>query len=602
MRDKFQVRFLLDGTECDPPKNWQDTGIRANFNNPESGLLMMQPYMSIEEYTFVNREAQAIMEWVRKKGLFHAMSLRMDIVDSSIGQIVSFEGFLDFTEGYKVVSPVEVVCKFKAHDYLYELYDRAEALSLGYLASLNKGEPGFIDKEHYTEVPVVIRKKFDALETAMAGLAIFMMQKEFRSMLKDKGIKSLKDIKTIIAPPTSKPAEIFEAIGTGIVLLAYTALMIYAVIQCIKVFFENLFPKPVKYKGITLRTALERICDRLGLELDCNIPEIDYFIYLPSKHDSKMRANRKDEGVPGPSDYGYQAIEMIQLVMKLFYAKGFKYSVNGKDKYFIRAQNDPGLRNMSSYILPNVLSESYGLNTEDMKANFLLSFQYDATDEWTMPNARDTPFDSKKANEEKERYEKGVLYEVITEIANTVEPKYKLNKGLEEIDIPLALGTRRGNLSVFEQTAKVLLSTVDLVIDLFGGKTFASKIDEGRGRLLISHNSFNVAKLVVLINGGIPHNHRDILSARALYNKYHSWRSFVTNPKYAQKTIHENVKVPFGFRDFLKVQRMAYFTTDSGKTGRFRSLEWRFNADYALIDYEIHQQYTNNLKEIFIEP
>lgn len=593
--NKFEIKFDLDGKNANPPKNWEDITVRCIIDD------YVQPLLITDEFVFVNENAQTILEWISIYGPFVGIPFSIVIHAHSIGRI-EYTGCLDLANDFKVISETEVSCKFKPDEGIDLLDERIQAITFGYLASLDRGEPGFIDREHFVDVPVVIRKKFDGVEVAITTLALFQIQSQIRQFLKEKGIKTLKDFKTFILPPTSTPAEIFEAIGIGILLLAYTVFMLIVIIQFFRIVLKNLLPQTVKYKGITLRTALERSLDYFEITLDCNIPELDYYVYLPSKTDNKIRKNRKDEGIPNTADYGYQVVEMFELVNKLFNARGYRYSVNGKDVFFIRSRKDPETRTMSSYVLPDILSESYEVNSEDLKANFIISFQYDPTDEYTMPNARDTPFDSKKVDEEKNRYEKGVSYEVLTDVTHISNPKHKLNRGLEEVRIPLALGTRRGNLSVLEHTAKILLTSVDVIIKLFGGKTLGEKIEEGRGRLLISHNSFSTAKLIVLQNGIIPQNHRDLLSARILYQKYHSWRSFVTNPNYAQRKNFKGIRIPFDFTDFVKTQRFSEFTTASGREGIFKSINWTLSKDYAIADFQIYEQYTNNLHETFIEP
>ena len=69
-----------------------------------------------------------------------------------------------------------------------------------------------------------------------------------------------------------------------------------------------------------------------------------------------------------------------------------------------------------------------------------------------------------------------------------------------------------------------------------------------------------------------------------------------------QKLIYNNIKIPFGFDDFLNTINNAYFTDKFGESGKFIKSTWRLNSDYAVVDYWIRSVYTTNLKETFIEP
>jgi hypothetical protein len=323
----------------------------------------------------------------------------------------------------------------------------------------------------------------------------------------------------------------------------------------------------------------------MGLELVSNINELDSVVYLPSKTDDKYLKNKREKGIPNVSDYGYRVDEMFDLCQDLFRADRMRIG----NKLHLRAKKDPFWYQVSTYVMPDVLSERFRYNLNEMKSNFVLGFQFDPSDEWTMPSEN-----------QKNDYFKGVNFQVITE-ATAAPEKYKLTKGLEEVSIPLALGARRDKLSASETIAKVLLAASDVFLKLAGKKTNAERINEHRGALQISNNFFSVAKLVVIRDGIIPENHRDILSARKLYEEYHYWQSFYENPTMAQKRIYENVRIPFGFADFIKTSKSSYFTTWDGRKGKFRDIVWNISQDFATVTFEINGQYVKNLSETKIE-
>lgn len=581
MANKFDILFEIDGKEV-YPANWQSLQFSSTFDDNA------QPVIITDEFTFVNEGAKLISEWFAKYP-FQGMPFTIQLFN---GQAYTKTGCIDFND-YEIVKSgvkngveyiVEVKCKIKLDDNLDLLDEQLRAVSYGYLAR----EGGVISQSDYTDVPVVVRRKFDGVEVAMASLSIYLITKELYEGLDKLKEKWIENVVVVLSSPTQKPAQIVKAILYAIVLIAYYALMLIAIYRFIKVLQENLLPTKTTYKGITERKALEKACEHFGVTLDCNIPEIDYTIYLPSKTDNRTRKNRRDEGIPNVSDYGYQVSEMFEIILKKYLAKSKKIG----NTLYIRAENDSFWFDTSTYVLPsNIELEKYRYNIEDLKANYFISFQYDYSDEWTLPNSRQKPLDNNDKDFITKQHDKGVAYELITDISNPLNVKYKQNRGLQEVRIPLALGQRKNDLSVLEQSMKALFVVVDLVIKLFGGKTFAEKINDHKGHLIISQPSFNVAKNIVLQGGLIPLNHRELLSAEKLYSSYHSVRSFKTNPTYSQRRVYTDIKIPFDFSDFLITIENCFFTTEDGKKGKFTKLDWSADKDYAIASFWIAEQY-----------
>lgn len=581
MASKYTIEFQLGNASTEPPANWMDIRFNAAFGAE------MQPELDNTSFRFVGKNAQVIYDHLQIYGPL--VGIKFEIVVSSLGQAYYYNCVLDLTDmscteikdAFGRVIDREYEVAIKPDEGLDLLDAKLKSISLGYLAQLEKGDKGKIDQSHYTDVPVIIRKKFDATEVAMASLAILVVENILVQNKFEKLKNDYQAIKAILSDPLQKPAEIFFRIVTLILILAYYAALLIAVIRAVKTIFDNLAPKPTKYKGIKLRTALERILERFDTTLECDIPELDIITYVPSKRDDKIRQNRKDEGIPNVDDFGYQASEMLDIVFNLFRAKPIMRP--GK---VLKIEPEKDNESDSGYVMPDVLLEQFRFNTEDLKANFLLTFSYDPTDEYTLPNARNTPFDSKKRDAEKRRYDEATSFEVITDI---ISAETKLLKGLEEIRIPLALGTRRDTLSVLDEVLRFFANIVDKVVNLFGGKLdLTGQIDSHRGKLLISSNSFSIPKLVVIQNGVIPQNHRDILSAEALYRNYHYWRSFKNNPQNTQGRIYENIRIPFEFANFIKTNQSPYFTTFEGKRGKFTQLKWSVAKDEAIADFIVY--------------
>jgi hypothetical protein len=573
----LRIKFLIDEREC-TPIHWEDIDITAAHGDE------VQPVLITDEFTFVNEDARFIMAWFANHP-FEGMPFVMfftDEISPAFNEAHIIEGCIDYYDDYKIVSPVEVMVKIRRDDGLELLDDKMRSVSYGYLY-----EKGNITKADFIDVPVVIKKKFDALEVAFASLTLYTITNEIIKIAEKVAEDKIQAAKTVTSTPTQKPAEIIQLIAMKILRIAYYAFMLVTIYQLLKSIKQNLMPRHTKYKAMYERRLLERACEFFGLTMDCDIPEIDFTVFMPSKTDDKVAANRKAKGIPHVSDYGYQVYEFFEMILTKYYAKPLKIG----NTLYIRWIGSPFWIENAGYVMPSVLTESYTFNLNEFKANRFIGFQFDSSDDYTMPNQA-TKLEN-KLNLDVTDYAEGVNFEVITDIANPVNAKYKLNKGLEEIRIPQALGARRDKLSAFETSLKIVFSSIDLVIKLFGGKTVAEKIDERRGSLVISAPSFNIAKSIVIQNGLIPANHRSLLSAERLYNQYHYFKSFKDNAALAQHKVYTDIKIPFDFRDFLQCILSGYFNTPDNKTGKFTSVKWKLNSDYAIASFWIAEKYAN---------
>ena len=569
-------KFYLLGAEIPPPKEWRDIEIMATF---ESNI---QPNINIDSFTFTNNAKKLIEQWIEIATIFEGMPFT--IIYSDKQGTVSYDGFLDFVSGYEILNPMEVRCKIKQAQGLNILDERLKALSYGYLAEI-----GEISKNDYIKVPVVVKKKFDLVEFTLVSFAIYSITQQLIDTTVKTAEKIINLIRIIASAPLQKPAEIIYFIAVLIVTILYYAAMLIALLSFLKVIRENLIPRRVYYKGISLKRALEIAANHIGLSLDCDIDLIDKVVYLPSKFDDKIRVNRKDEGIPNSSDFGYNLSEMFELVFRLTNS----YPKIDNNTIFIRNEgSDYWLRN-SNYILPDVLVENFEYNANDIVSNRLIKFEFDSTDEYTMPL---------KYNGH--TYDNSTIFQVITDF-KTTNKQAKLLKGFDEIVIPCAMAERREKLSVFELFLQTFFKTVDKVINIFGGSKLPNDLTNMKGCVLISQNYFNIPKLVYLDNGIIPSNYKNYLSAKAIYNNYYAVKSFISNPEFTQRKLYKNIKIPFKFSDYLKCVNNSYFTTINGKRGKFTKLNWVLDGDFAMCDYWIAEQYINlngvQITETFIE-
>jgi hypothetical protein len=89
--------------------------------------------------------------------------------------------------------------------------------------------------------------------------------------------------------------------------------------------------------------------------------------------------------------------------------------------------------------------------------------------------------------------------------------------------------------------------------------------------------------------------------AKYLYDNYHYGKSFVTNNNFGQKIKYNEVAIPFGLTDFLKLIENSYFYTTDSKVAKVTELKWNIASDKAIVNYWIREPYTTNLFEFYIE-
>jgi hypothetical protein len=63
------------------------------------------------------------------------------------------------------------------------------------------------------------------------------------------------------------------------------------------------------------------------------------------------------------------------------------------------------------------------------------------------------------------------------------------------------------------------------------------------------------------------------------------------------KEVFENVEFKFNIKDFSLILNNAYFTTESGKLGRYTALNWKVLSDKVTANYWIQKNWLINSEE-----
>lgn len=572
------LRFLLAGNEINAPIEWEDIELVANFDNDS-----IQANITTDSFTFVNEARRQILDYIEEgksggMGIFEGLPFKIEAA-STESTLVVFDGYIDLTQGFfDYPDRCLVECRIVKADGLNSLEERLEAVTFAFLK-----EKGIITDSDYEEVTYAVISPDQAKDMAIAYIVSYILVKEIAQQIREIS----RDIATaagiLAAGVTGSIGSAIYTIASILFQIAYTAAIIIALLGAVRTVVNALYPIRRKHKCMSLFTMLRKIFQYAGLGFETTINELRYYHYLPSNPNfdsagafAALTVGRITEGIPNSQDYGYLVVELIDLCKKLFKAK---YAVVGGAVQF-HWDGSPYWIKTADYLPDEVLIDKYRYNTEDFKANRVFAFDTDVVDDWTLKNFT------------------GTNYQVIADAVATNGPASKFTKGLEDVRFPVSLGNRKDRKTILEEIVEAFNNFLRQIKQVFGGNVPISGLSSINGILKVSSNNHSKPKLLYLIDGSIPENHRELLSAKYLYENFHHYDSFVSSNFAGQKVVYDDARVPFGLRDFVKLSENSYFS-DGRKA---ISVNWRLGSDYALISYWERQVYTKNLQEIFIEP
>ena len=559
MSQPYFVQYRLGGNLIDNPTERQDTSIQVQFDEGTQGSI------ETSQLTFVNEAYTIIKETVESGLITEGLPLTITIQEGEESTEV-FNGYLDFSTLEDLTgSEPKFLASIVEQNGLTNLSESLEGVTFALLEA-----KGFITSSDYQEVKYLIEKQVTLLEQAFLALSIFLMIKEIAeaSFRLSQQITIISSI--LVSGITGQVGALVYAVASALFEIAYIFIMGAALLDLIQQFIENLISFEREFQGIKYKTALEKIFSYLGYTFFSPIPEIDTYVYLPSKAEG-----RSDKGIPFDSDFGFVANEFVSMVLDMFRAEIFV--VNNEVQ--LRTKKDPFFQSQSTFQLPDVLEQPFSLNINEIKESRFISFQDDISDAYTVSNWKGTSF-------------------VVTTLPITQNiPKNNLIKGLEETRFPVALGNRKEELSILEEALNTFFEAANFALSALGASNITNTIQARKGMLIISQPFFNVPKVLNMQGNRLAQNSREGLSARYLWENYLNYDSFIEDNFKRQRKVFEGIEIPFSYSDYKKVKENSYFITPSGKRGKFTSLEWIIEADRAEASFWVEDVYTRNLQE-----
>jgi len=583
-----KLRFNLNNKVVDAPIEWQDISIKANFE--DGGV---QPSIDVDSFTFVDNEAQTIRDWIGAGRIFEGIPFSIDAYNINTSK-KSFDGYVNCADGVELFEDRTIKANIQLAKGLTSIRDRLSGITMSYLESI-----GVFTQADYTSVKYVVEKENNRMEILMNVVIAFMLIVQLQRQIKDLGENAGK----VIDAATPIPVIVVPSVGTGFNLggliysiialllnVVFTIFMVVALINLSIKIFEALLPIPRTHKTLRLRTALTKIANHLGYSFSSPIGLLDDLVYLPSNLETDdvnlftgmvSFPQGTKTGLPNERDYGFTGLEFFELCEKMFNAD---IKIDGTTLEF-RSRNDLYWKQAPTYQMPNYLLSVKRFNTDELVFSRLIKFDTDEiADEWTLNNF------------------KGTNYEIITNDNTITNSDAKYITKHETLSIPVALGNRKDSLNGLENSLEDLANVLDNVIGFFGGSSnLTGKITSRIGLLKVGTNNTTKAKILFVKGNKIPTNHRDLFSAKVLYNLYINEKSFVLNNFGGQKALYTLKGLPFGFDNFLNTIENSNFVDSNNNLAKFRTLNWLISGDTADGEYEQKEIYTTTLTETYIE-
>lgn len=556
------IRYYLNGVECNP-SNKDEIEYVFSFNDRKQRELEL----SIDSLRFVKEDYDAIKQWRATKGDYLGMPL--DVVYSN-GQTISY--ILDFSDPGFSVKERSCTVKLIRYKGIDNFFDNADGLSFG---SINWSPSDFV----YVDYVVIPENQFSYFMSL--ALAAFSLSQEIGKQIQEIQ-EGIADVVKAATPVGIPPAPDWGAIIVAAIKLAariaYALFILVALIKVITELLNLIFPLVRQFKAVTLRKLIEKGCAHLGFTLQSNLlDQLAAVTVCPVPLRAKDPSLFLELFAPMSLAYtnGYPSVrdtiqtlgQGIAAVEAIFNAKSKVVGntfVLEQEMFF---ENAPSASVPIAFNLPDELENESTINSDEQYKRIVAYFQVDGSDINTFD-------DSKKS-----------IYENSAEIVASTGVNYELIRGVLNINIPFARGTRKGQLTFVEKAAQKLAE----VVDIFTGGNLSALISERKNVMQISSQYFNVTKLLVMNGTKLSTNQNAVIGCDVIVNNYHYSR-FITNN---QKAKFPTMRLAANESEIFNILLNNFVILNNGKTAEITNLRWSEKTNVAEVDYQVRKAAIN---------
>jgi len=580
----------LNGKAVTPPRNWKGINVLMTWDNGSA-----QANITTENFELVKDAAQEVYNWLfdgrrqNGNGYFQGIPARILVSEGTNSKAV-FNGFTDnktFIDKTTNDTNKSLSCEisFKQNDQIINFKSRAAGVTF----DIVKNE-GFLPNSLIKELLYVKQKPFDALEAFAISVQVAMMALTLTQVIKDSAkavIEGVAHTTGGLAGLVAGPLYVVLNLAINIAsVIAHLVILVTQINELLKIFL----PMPRKAGVVSMFDLASAASSYLGFEFKSSQQELKDWYILPSLTESldnnPFVKSVNDKGYFTQNDSGFIVGDYFKNIEEIF---GAKFQIKGNVANFENLLNDNYWlnNNNSVYQIPDVYTVQNVPNGAETSAGLFVEFANDDLDEWTRQNLEGT----------------FATESISSRLPNNIIQSQL--EGLERINIPYALGNAKETLNIIEKSRGGLVATLSAIGAVFGQKP--SKISEAfaniKQALKISGDFTNKAKILCLKDAVVENQpfkilkptHREELNAEKII-EFNGEKSIVRNNFRNQWLIFNDITIPFGFSDFLKVSNNNYIKDSKGRTVRIDSVEWQIGADKANVTFRARTPYDRNLK------
>lgn len=522
------MKHYINGIEV-TPRNIGEIGIRCSFTERMQDIVL-----NVDSITLTREDYELVKQHTSNIGVFEGIPYTV-VMNSGI----QLEYFINLTE-QTIYRTYEVECKIMLRKSIDKFFDDASGSSFELIKSKGFTFPIF-------DIPYVIIKD-NQLEIAIPlTITLFLMIKE----LADATRQLVMDTVDLIGATTPNlgtgfsmdTGDIISKVLKIIAQIVYISLLLSAIVMMGKQLQELIFPKVRYLKGCKVKDLLTVGCNFLGYNFSSTcLNSYSGLTILPvplQKQVKKFFMFKQNslnlsfnKGYPTANDSTPTVGSLLEEMRKFF--NGRIRVINGT-VHLERRDYWAGVT--SNQIAPALAlqdsrQDEYTYNTDDAWKRYVVGYTPDISDLHT--------FDNFEGND----------CELSCEPINIVNADLVTIKGLVDVVLPFALGSRKEKLNWLEELAKAVFKVIDSVIIKLGGNSSLSATIQNRiGVLKISQQYFSITKLMYTNGGRQPVNYLSYIGAINVYNNFHKINQIELN---GQK-IRNNVRARFNDSDFLSL-------------------------------------------------
>lgn len=568
------MKHFLNDIEI-TPRNRMEIGLTQNFDgNP---LILSLTTDSI----ILPREANSIiMNHLATTGIFEGIPYRVELAAG-----INIEYYIDFCDGFTIRNH-EVEVKIKKRKGFDDFKEKADGTSFELMSSQGVVFDNFdvpyliVDKDLLEKaIPLIVCSYIMTKEVIEAGKQVAdAIIEAIQAATPSVGLGVVMDTGDIIALA-------LKIIGRIIIF----ALLLSALLEMATQLFEMCFPIKRKLKGVKFFELAKKGCEYLGYTFKSTIflNEPNWTLLpVPLSKGRKSIFDIKPASWTWSFNKGYPSASDTTPTLGMF-LDGIETMFNARIKvvnnivYFERWDYWSTLVSSQLYPALNLQSNrdfEYSFNTDDVWKRYYIKYSTDSADLHTLD---DKVYDNHDA-------------ELSTEILNATNIDLVSIKGLQQVDIPFALGARKAKLNWFEEIAKGIFKQVDNVANFFGGSTnYATQIGDRKDCLMISQMYFTTTKALYTVSGKQQANYFDIVSAKSLWERYHNINSITLN---GWKIIN-NARIKLTSSEFVSLfeNNFVYIDGEISEILKVTYIDEKANAE---ISYRIKNNYAVNKVDI----